>query len=241
MQKYFIFYINLLKDNDRRANMENEFHRLNISAERLDATWWKTVPFNEANALYSIDLNKEQYYKPLSNGEKGCYASHIRVWKILLESDAEKIVVLEDDISLNDEFIKILDAIDKSDQKWDMIKLIGRERNEKIKSSENLLGTQKLIRYNKIPSCTTGYVLSRSGAKKLISSRIPFGRPIDIDLRFFWENDLKILGVHPAAISLADSSTQSSIWTTREKNSFRERMKKFKMKTKILFLNFLHN
>ena len=221
--------------------MENEFHRLNISAKRLDATWWKTVPTDEANALYSIDLNKEQYYKPLSNGEKGCYASHIRAWKILLESDAEKIVVLEDDISLNDEFIKILDAIDKSDQEWDMIKLIGRERNEKIKSSENLLGTQNLIRYNKIPSCTTGYVLSRSGAKKLISSRIPFGRPIDIDLRFFWENDLKILGVHPAAISLADSSTQSSIWTTREKNSFRERMKKFKMKTKILFLNFLHN
>ena len=221
--------------------MENEFHRLNISAKRLDATWWKTVPTDEANALYSIDLNKEQYYKPLSNGEKGCYTSHIRAWKILLESDAEKIVVLEDDISLNDEFIKILDAIDKSDQKWDMIKLIGRERNEKIKSSENLLGTQKLIRYNKIPSCTTGYVLSRNGAKKLISSRIPFGRPIDIDLRFFWENDLKILGVHPAAISLADSSTQSSIWTTREKNSFRERMKKFKMKTKILFLNFLHN
>ena len=221
--------------------MENEFHRLNISAKRLDATWWKTVPTDEANALYSIDLNKEQYYKPLSNGEKGCYTSHIRAWKILLESDAEKIVVLEDDISLNDEFIKILDAIDKSDQKWDMIKLIGRERNEKIKSSENLLGTQNLIRYNKIPSCTTGYVLSRSGAKKLISSRIPFGRPIDIDLRFFWENDLKILGVHPAAISLADSSTQSSIWTTREKNSFRERMKKFKMKTKILFLNFLHN
>ena len=221
--------------------MENEFHRLNISAKRLDATWWKTVPTDEANALYSIDLNKEQYYKPLSNGEKGCYTSHIRAWKILLESDAEKIVVLEDDISLNDEFIKILDAIDKSDQEWDMIKLIGRERNEKIKSSENLLGTQKLIRYNKIPSCTTGYVLSRSGAKKLISSRIPFGRPIDIDLRFFWENDLKILGVHPAAISLADSSTQSSIWTTREKNSFRERMKKFKMKTKILFLNFLHN
>ena len=221
--------------------MENEFHRLNISAKRLDATWWKTVPTDEANALYSIDLNKEQYYKPLSNGEKGCYTSHIRAWKILLESDAEKIVVLEDDISLNDEFIKILDAIDKSDQEWDMIKLIGRERNEKIKSSENLLGTKKLIRYNKIPSCTTGYVLSRSGAKKLISSRIPFGRPIDIDLRFFWENDLKILGVHPAAISLADSSTQSSIWTTREKNSFRERMKKFKMKTKILFLNFLHN
>ena len=221
--------------------MENEFHRLNISAKRLDATWWKTVPTDEANALYSIDLNKEQYYKPLSNGEKGCYTSHIRAWKILLESDAEKIVVLEDDISLNDEFIKILDAIDKSDQEWDMIKLIGRERNEKIKSSENLLGTQNLIRYKKIPSCTTGYVLSRSGAKKLISSRIPFGRPIDIDLRFFWENDLKILGVHPAAISLADSSTQSSIWTTREKNSFRERMKKFKMKTKILFLNFLHN
>lgn len=221
--------------------MENEFHRLNISARRLDATWWKTVPTDEANALYSIDLNKEQYYKPLSNGEKGCYASHIRAWKILLESDAEKIVVLEDDISLNNEFIKILDAIDKLDQEWDMIKLIGRERNEKIKLSENLLGTQNLIRYKKIPSCTTGYVLSRSGAKKLISSRIPFGRPIDIDLRFFWENDLKILGVHPAAISLADSSTQSSIWTTREKNSFRERMKKFKMKTKILFLNFLHN
>ena len=221
--------------------MEGEFHRLHLDAQRLDAVWWPKVEADEADYLYSKKLNNNQYYKLLSNGEKGCYASHIKVWDFLLKSAANKIVVLEDDISLNDDLEKVLDAIDNLNEDWDMIKLIGRKGHEKIKSSKALIGNYSLIRYKKIPSCTTGYVVSRTGAEKLLSSRVPFGRPVDVDLRFFWENNLKILGIHPAVISLADSSAESSIWSTREKNSFTSRMKKFKMKVKLFIFNIIKN
>lgn len=238
MQEKPILYINLSKDKLRRANMEAEFLRLNLKAQRLEAVWWADLSAEKMRDLYSIALNKKQYYKPLSNGEKGCYGSHIEAWKMLLASEAQALVVLEDDICLKDDFSKILTAIDSVDIEWDMIKLIGREGNEKIASSIYLIDGYEIVDYKKVPSCTTGYIISRTGAEKLIRSRIPFGRPVDIDLRFWWENDLKIFGVHPAAIILADSSADSSIWTVKNKNTWIERIKKFKMKFHLELKNF---
>ena len=40
MQEKPILYINLSKDKLRRANMEAEFLRLNLKAQRLEAVWW---------------------------------------------------------------------------------------------------------------------------------------------------------------------------------------------------------
>ena len=53
-----------------------------------------------------------------------------------------------------------------------MIKLIGREGNEKIASSIYLTDGYEIVDYKKVPSCTTGYIISRTGAEKLIRSRI---------------------------------------------------------------------
>jgi glycosyl transferase family 25 len=233
-----IWYVNLARDSHRRAHMEAEFARLGLTAQRLDAVWWSDVPKEQQDQWYSPTLNAQQYYQALANGEKGCYASHITLWKILLTSDAPAMVVLEDDVQLDDSFLPHLLALQQLDTPWDMVKLQGRT-HEKIRA-QRALGQRHLVQYQRIPSMTAGYVISRSGAQKLLASRLPFGRPIDVDLRFWWENDLRILGVVPALVHLDVTSEVSSIWAERPRKPLLAKWRKFTMKLRMSVLNALH-
>ena len=103
-----------------------------------------------------------------------------------------------------------------------------------------LLGQHALVEYRRVPSLTAGYVVSRAGAEKLIASRMPFGRPIDVDLRHWWENGLRIRGVVPALISLDDTSQQSSIGAKVEERSLASKWRKFCHKAAYTFNNLRH-
>lgn len=160
--------------------------------------------------LYSERLNHSQYHQPLCEGEIACYASHIAVWRRLLRSGASCAAVLEDDIEVGDELPELLSAIADLQGHWDLIKLIGR-RVEKVTDSQPLCEGASLVRYQRVPSLTGAYVLHRRGAEKLLAHRMPFGRPVDVDLRYWWECGLNVLGVQPYPVREASSALESSI------------------------------
>ena len=225
-----IVFINLDRDAERRTRLLAELQQIDMPSERFPAVWWADVPPEQASRWYSDALNARQYYKPLRNGEKGCYASHIGAWQQLLASDSPALVVLEDDVRLTPQFAEVVNAIAALQEPWDMVKLLGRDR-EKVRSERPLVPGTALVDYARVPSMTAGYVVSRAGATKLLAHRQPFGRPIDVDLRFWWECDqLRILGVSPSAIALDDTSEVSSIWDTRDTLTPGQRWRKFTMK-----------
>ncbi len=235
-----IVFINLDRDAERRTRLLAELRQIDMPSERFPAVWWADVPPEQASRWYSDDLNARQYYKPLRNGEKGCYASHIGAWQQLLASDAPALVVLEDDVRLTPQFAEVVKAIAALQEPWDMVKLLGRDR-EKVRSQRPLVPGTALVDYSRVPSMTAGYVVSRAGAAKLLAHRQPFGRPIDVDLRFWWECDqLRILGVSPSAIALDDTSEVSSIWDTRDTLTPGQRWRKFTMKLALTVGNAWH-
>ena len=235
-----IVFINLDRDAERRTRLLAELQQIDMPSERFPAVWWADVPPEQASRWYSDDLNARQYYKPLRNGEKGCYASHIGAWQQLLASDAPALVVLEDDVRLTPQFADVVNAIAALQEPWDMVKLLGRDR-EKVRSQRPLVPGTALVDYSRVPSMTAGYVISRAGAARLLERRQPFGRPIDVDLRFWWEcGDLRILGVSPAAIELDDTSLVSSIWDERDTLTPAQRWRKFCMKMALTLGNAWH-
>ena len=235
-----LVFINLDKDSERRTRIEGQLAHLGLPGERLPAVWWKHLPPAEQSLLYSAERNHGLYYQPLVDGEKGCYASHIQAWRQLLASDAPALVVLEDDVRLTPQFADVVNAIAALQEPWDMVKLLGRDR-EKVRSQRPLVPGTALVDYSRVPSMTAGYVVSRAGAAKLLAHRQPFGRPIDVDLRFWWECDqLRILGVSPSAIVLDDTSEVSSIWDTRDTLTPGQRWRKFTMKLALTLGNAWH-
>jgi glycosyl transferase family 25 len=195
--------------------MQAELERAQLGGERFPGVLWTELPAGEQATLYSEVLNEQVFYKPLVNGEKGCYASHLAVWRWLLGSTNEAVVVLEDDVRLERGFADVIRAISELPSTWEMIKLIGRPaigRAEKLRAREPLCPGFELVRYQRLPSLTAGYVVNRKGAAKLLQTRVPFGRPVDVDLRHWWEcQELLVSGVSPAPIALDDTSAQSSI------------------------------
>ncbi|MCZ2496971.1 glycosyl transferase family 25 [Xylophilus sp. Kf1] len=234
-----LVFINLDRDEDRRTRMAEQLRRSGMPGRRLTAVWWADQTEARQAAWYSAGLNGRQYYKPLLAGEKGCYASHLQAWESLLDSHASAMVVLEDDVRLEFGFAEAVRAIEALDEPWDMVKLIGRDQ-EKVRSSRALTGGLRLVQYRRVPSTTAGYVVSRSGAQKLLASRRPFGRPVDVDLRFWWENDLRILGVTPAVLSLDSTSDVSTIWQQIDHLSPAARWRKFRMKWQLNLGNLRH-
>ena len=235
-----LVFINLDKDSERRTRIEAQLAHLGLPGERLPAVWWKHLPPAEQSLLYSAERNHGQYYQPLVDGEKGCYASHIQAWRQLLASDAPAMVVLEDDVVLEDAFAPVVQAIAVLGDDWDMVKLMGRPAGEKIRTTRPLTASHRLIQYRRVPSFTAGYVVSRAGARKLLDSRVPFGRPIDIDLRFWWENDLRILGVQPPVVRLDVTSQDSTIAGRGTRASWTTRWRKLAMKARLTWGNARH-
>ena len=234
-----ILFINLDSDGARRERMASEFSRLGLIAERFAATRWTELTEAEKARYYSAELNSTQFHKPLVAGEKGCYTSHLLAWAWLLASDHPAMVLLEDDVALRPEFGAVISAIEQLPASWDMIKLIGRE-HEKLSAALPLTAGFELVDYLRVPSLTAGYVISRSGAKKLLDSRIPFGRPVDVDLRYWWESGLKVQGVMPAAITLDDTSLQSSIGAKAAASGLAASWRKFRIKAAYSLLNRWH-
>ena len=239
MQPLPIIYINLEKDALRRTRMVEQSKTLGLSAQRLDAVYWADLDEKIQTQHCSPALNQRQYFKPLGNGEKGCYASHVLAWQQLLASDAPALVVLEDDVRLLPNFPSVLQAIaDLPPQSWDMVKLYGRE-HEKIAQQMPLADTGvQLITYRRVPSFAAAYVISRAGAQKLLASRVPFGRPVDVDMRFWFENGVRTFGVFPSVVALDDTSAESSIWQGgRDRLTLIQRLRKLKMKLQLAWGN----
>lgn len=239
MAPFPILYINLDKDVERRQRMQAQFNHLQLAAQRLPAVWWPDLAREEQNQYYSETLNQTQYFKALANGEKGCYCSHIKAWQALLDSSAPAMAIFEDDVKLLPDIIPALEALAQRTTGWDMIKLYSRDQ-EKICNKFPLFTTHSLITYQRIPSFAAGYVITRAGAQKLLASRLPFGRPVDVDFRFWFENDLRVAGVYPSVMALDDTSEVSSIWEQRDRLTLSQRRRKLLMKLRLTLGNALH-
>jgi len=241
-----IRFINLERDAERRHRLEAELARLGLQGERFPAVLWTALSATDQARLYSATLNEQQFHKPLVNGEKGCYASHLALWQWLVDSAYGMAIVLEDDVRLRDDFGRVVEAIEALPaERWDMIKLIGRAglgKREKLRGREPLCEGFALQHYRRVPSLTAGYAINRNGAAKLLASRLPFGRPIDVDLRHWWESEqLKVLGLDPAVIELDETSFESSIGAKVAEAGLQAKWRKFRHKVRYTLGNAWHN
>lgn len=214
------YLINLARDADRLAPMARQLDALGLPWQRVEAVYGRDLDAEQRRVLYDAGANQRLYHQPLVDGEIGCYTSHLRVWQRLLDDGHPMALVLEDDVDLLPGLPAVLQALQQPEHRraqgapnWDMVKLIGRA--QEAAAARWPLGAaapgQALIRYRRVPSLTGAYVVSARGAQRLLAHRQPFFRPIDVDLRCWWEADLRLYGVQPYPVVHGQASFQSSI------------------------------
>lgn len=108
-----VFFINLARDRDRAETLTQAFASCQHVPQRFEAVDWRALSPAQQGRYYSPALNARTYFRPLTAGECGCYASHVEIWRQLLNSDRDVVVVLEDDVEPDTGFDEAIAAISR--------------------------------------------------------------------------------------------------------------------------------
>ena len=197
------FVINLDSSKARWQTCQQQLE--NVPIERISAVDGRQLNNDELNRHFNIQLNQRQYHKTLTAGEIACYMSHRKVWAKIVEENLDFALVLEDDFLLTGDLHELLSSVAAIAQPWHCIKLTEYPIKRKELSSKPL-GKFHLVSYNKVPARTGAQLISQAGAKRLLLASEKFGRPVDIDLQYWWEHNLIVIGLKPYIFAVNHSS-----------------------------------
>lgn len=150
------------------TSFREEWIKLGKICNRISGISYKNKS-NVINAFVldnKINLNGSGFRKSKNAflGELGCYMSHVESWKYIINNNLDNCLILEDGIEFIRNDLQNL-SIDEND---DIIFI----NEEMIKQNNNFIG------YG-----TQGYILTNTGAHKLIKHCEILSMPIDLQIR----------------------------------------------------------
>ncbi|MBI1210463.1 MAG: hypothetical protein GC190_03295 [Alphaproteobacteria bacterium] len=149
--------------------------------------------------------------KDLQPGELGCYASHLELMRMIVQSEAPYAVILEDDVTVTDEFLPVIAGLAANASHLEIVKLgSASARARAYRPIAPLTQKTSLVRYKRAANGTQGYFVTRAAAEKFLSYSTRFCYPVDVAMNRVWENHLNVLGVQPWVV-VHDRSWPSSI------------------------------
>ena len=198
-----IFVINLDRDFARRERIV-----VLLEAHGLKASFRKAVDGAELDQarideVYDGARNKSVFKRPLSRPEIGCYLSHFALWSEIADGDAPGAIVFEDDIAATPGLKAVLQCISRIELGESVVKLYAPNMGLRRVRAQ-LPFAHELVAPWVAPACTTGYVISRSAARKMVDQALPFARPVDLDIKHWWEFGITVLAVSPSLVVPAD-------------------------------------
>ena len=194
ISRYPIYYINLDRAPERAAFMDTQLSNLGLanSIQRVSAKDALT-----ANIKSNCDKSFKTRRWELLPSEIACFESHRHVWERIVKNQQPYAVILEDDIILSKSFSKTVDCILDTISEFDVIKLDGCDHQQVLFGAAIHLG-EFAVRPNlsRIGS-SAGYLLSLSGAKKLMVQSYKYSDSVD-DFIFEPRDEWNVLQLEPA-------------------------------------------
>lgn len=191
MPDFEILWINLDRDAERRAWMEPQLERLGLTARRIPALTPETTPVE----LRSRFLPEAE--NVLLPNNIASFASHLMVAEEIAGGSRDAAVVLEDDVEILCSGAELA-ALVEAARELDMVKL-----NDWSKSPTVAIGHvagRKLVRYLRVPRGAGSYILTRSGAERMLERARNLAITTDNFLRAEGMLTLRIAGVLPPPI-----------------------------------------
>lgn len=214
------FVINLESSKKRLKLISLQLHSLQISFKVIKAVDGKNLPSNYTN-FYSQDKNKNEYYKPLSNGEIACVLSHKLALETFLKSNEKHLLLLEDDALIDSKIKSFIDQA-LNTPNWDLIKLYTGKKPKHLKNKIRLSNELELGLPKKIPNSNLGQLITRAGATKILKYYEQFYQPADISLQAWWEHDLRVLMCSPNLVEPTDVDSDINSSVHRKEISYKK-------------------
>lgn len=206
-----IWVISLADAVDRRAQFAGRTSPDGPAWEFFDAHT-KLAP----TLLHDSDVTLSTHGRTLRSGELGCYSSHCALWQWLIESDCEQMIVLEDDVQVDWNFIDFLSGKNFNEIKINYFRLFAKiPARWRYVASPFLDRYHHLIRFTGYALGTQAYLLTRAGAAQLLHHGRTIRYPIDAFMDRYWEHGVFNLAIYPFPVF--EIFQASSIGETRFK------------------------
>ena len=227
-----MYYINLDKNQKRNENMKSIIKKYGFSNyERVPAILTKS---DEQVNLYKDQISEKAYqtlmennknrsrtrHSQLTNGAIGCFLSHMKIYKDIVDKNIPYAIIFEDDVGFELDNKKFWDCLSNIDFPKDtdivLLNCIPHESkcvgNEKLKKIHFFFGTWF-------------YLITNQGAKKALKNLLPMNEQIDFKLsilsyfgklniyHYFWDDfNIKYnLGTDIQLLDCEDCDIQTEI------------------------------
>lgn len=218
-----ILLINLDRSRGRFESACRQLAAAGLVAERLEAVDGRLLPEAELRRL--APWSRGAFFKPLSPGEVGCYLSHIAAAERIVREAWPVALVLEDDFSADPSLaVSLAELVALGDALPDLVRLDGEMRGGEVVTL--LPGGARLLRHRRPPIRTTSLLWTLGGARRFLAVARPLRRPVDVQLKHWWEGGLSVLALDPPVVSPdAEQSARSTIGERRSR-SLGERLRR---------------
>lgn len=216
-------------------NLDCSHERLESAKKQLDSIEWSFKRFpafdGRGKSLSSFENYDDQQARKilgrsLLNSEIGCYLSHYQCVSTFLESDADYLIVLEDDMQLSHDFktvtTQLLDFLyANKDLEWSLINIAANKK----RLARDIIQTNNHSLWHAyyFPILGLGLIWSREGAKEFIEKGKVITMPVDVFFQSWLSQSAKGLGIWPALVTPSDMD--SDIWSeAKAKNMQRKEL-----------------
>lgn len=191
------FVIHLNRATARRPVAERLVADCAVPARILDAVDGRALAPQEIAALVAPTPHDPPLPFAMGPGEYGCFLSHRAAWSALLASDAEAALILEDDMVLGPEFPEALRLATRHVAALGYVQfqtraIVGPEVDRE--------GACVLYRPVVTPLRTSGQLVHRDAANRLLALSETIDRPVDAFLQLHWLTGIRAGSIAPSGL-----------------------------------------
>lgn len=206
------YVINLNRSIARWEGLSRKANSLALDVVRISG-----VDGSQIQPHDKADINKRQFllrngrnYLP---GEHGCYRSHVKALSEFLDSGNDAAIIMEDDVELQADLMERAEAVLTAVPKAELVKLLNHRSKGFMQKATTKFG-------DAIGRCVHGpqgsaacYLVTRSGAKKLLRTMAVMVYPFDVALERGWSTEVNTFTVKNNLIELGPNSHETAIAT----------------------------
>ena len=239
-----IFVINLKQDIKKKEHMQKQAIQNNLEFTFINAIYGKDFSQDEIDTICKHEETRKLLKRELFRGEIGVALSQKSIYQKMVDENIQEAVIFEDDIIIDKNFYEAISSTKKFPLDWELV-LLGYHRHFisnkfyriSFRHQKRITSHCKIVRFTDTMDGAFGYVISLTGAKKLLKIlNQGLVRPVD---HYTGDSQyINLYGIYPKCVAV-DIGIGSSIneerhayWesTKKEKNKNLSRKEKLKEK-----------
>jgi len=210
--KVLTYLINLDGSNERLESATQQLDQIDWPFERFEAYDGRGMALSDFKD-YDNQQTKDNLSRSLLNSEIGCYLSHYNCVQQFLQTDAEFLIVLEDDMKITSDFKTLVDELLKflyshNHIDWYLINIAAKKK--KIAKDIITINNHTLWHAYYFPVLGLGLIWSRKGAEEFVEKGKEITMPVDVFFQRWLSGNGKGLGVWPSIVKPV--GLDSDIW-----------------------------